>query len=270
MAYENFKPTIWSKFIQHELEKKAILVDSCWRQFQGEVQNGKQVKILGVGKPSIGNYTGASIGSPETIADSSVIMPIDQAKYFNFMVDDVDEAQSVPGLMEALMKEATLEMALAIDSYIATLALNAGTVSAETQVNSADTAIAAIDAGLLKLRENDVQIGDNVVIELPPFVYRYLKDKYIALDTNNSEILKKGIVGMYDNCKVRISNNLHTSGTSYYGMIRTEKAIAFASQIQDVEAYRPETLFSDAVKGLNVFGAKVVRPKELYGLRVKK
>jgi hypothetical protein len=53
-------------------------------------------------------------------------------------------------------------------------------------------------------------------------------------------------------------------------MIRTEKAIAFASQIQNVEAYRPEGLFSDAVKGLHVFGAKVVRPKELYGLRVKK
>jgi hypothetical protein len=79
MAYENFKPTIWSKYIQHELEKKAVLLDHCWRQFQGEVQHAKSVKILGVGKPSIGNYTGASIGTPETIADSSVIMPIDQA-----------------------------------------------------------------------------------------------------------------------------------------------------------------------------------------------
>ena len=119
MAYENFKPTIWSKFIQHELEKKAVLLDHTWRKFQGEVQHAKNVKILGVGKPSIGNYTGASIGTPETIADSSVVMPIDQAKYFNFMVDDVDEAQSIPGLMEALMQEATLAMALEIDSYIA-------------------------------------------------------------------------------------------------------------------------------------------------------
>ena len=270
MAYENFKPTIWSKFIQHELEKKAILADHCWKQFEGEVRHAKQVKILGVGRPTIGSYTGASIGAPENIADSSVMMDINNAPYFNVGLDDVDKAQSVPGLMEAILKEGAIGMALAIDSAIAKEALNAGTISSETQINSADAAIAAIDAGLLKLRENDVQIGDNVVIEIPPFVYKYLKDKYIAIDTNNSEMLKKGIVGMYDGCKVRISNNLYTSGTSYYGMIRTEKAIAFASQIQNVEAYRPEGLFSDAVKGLHVFGAKVVRPKELYGLRVKK
>ena len=270
MAYENFKPTIWSKYIQHELEKKAILLDHCWRQFEGEVQHAKQVKILGVGRPTIGSYTGASIGAPENINDSSVMMDINNAPYFNVGLDDVDKAQSVPGLMEAILKEGAIGMALAIDSAIAKEALNAGTISGELQIDSADDAIAAIDAGLLKLRENDVQIGDNVVIEIPPFVYKYLKDKYIALDTNNSEMLKKGIVGMYDGCKVRISNNLYTSGTSYYGMIRTDKAIAYAGQVDITEPYRPHDYFKDAVKCLTVFGTKTVRPKELYGLRVKK
>jgi len=270
MAYENFKPTIWSKFIQHELEKKAILLDHCWRQFEGEVQHAKQVKILGVGRPTIGSYTGAPIGPPENIEDSSVMMDINNAPFFNVGLDDVDKAQSVPGLMEAILKEGAIAMALAIDSAIAKEALNAGTISAETQVNSADAAIAAIDAGLLALRENDVQIGDNVVIEIPPFVYKYLKDKYIALDTNNSEMLKKGIVGMYDGCKVRISNNLYKSGNSYYGMIRTDKAIAYAGQVDITEPYRHPDYFKDAVKCLTVFGTKVVRPKELYALRVKK
>ena len=195
MAYENFKPTIWSKFIQHELEKKAILLDHCWRQFEGEVQHAKQVKILGVGRPTIGSYTGASIGPPENIEDSSVMMEINNAPFFNVGLDDVDKAQSVPGLMEAILKEGAIGMALAIDSAIAKEVLNAGTISAETQINSADAAITAIDAGLLALRENDVQIGDNVVIEIPPFVYKYLKDKYIALDTNNSEMLKKALWG---------------------------------------------------------------------------
>ncbi len=270
MAYENFKPIIWSKFIQHELEKKAILLDSCWKQFQGEAKHAESVKILGVGKPTIGKYTGASIGSPEAVQDTSVIMPIDQAKYFNFAVDDVDKAQSIPGLMEALMKEATQSMALDIDGYIASKATEAGKVTTATSVTSADTAIAAIDGGLLWLRENDVQIGDEVVIEIAPYVYRYLKDKYIVLDTNNSDMLRTGIVGTYDGVKVRVSNNLYTNGANTYNMIRTPKAIAFAQQIHDVEAYRPETLFSDAVKGLNVYGAKVVRPKELYTLVTKK
>ena len=195
---------------------------------------------------------------------------IDKAKYFNFGVDDVDKAQSVPGLMEALMKEATRAMALEVDTHIASLAVNAGASSATTQINSAAAAKTAVDAGILKLRENDVAIDDEVVMELPPFVYQLLKDKYIELDTTNSEMMKKGIVGYYDNVRVRVSNNLYNDTVDYYAMIRTKNAIAYVNQIDKVEAYRPEGLFNDAVKGLNVFGAKVVRPKELYVIKAHK
>lgn len=270
MAYGNFKQVFWSKFIQHELEKKAILLDNCWRQFEGEVQHGRSVKILGVGRPTIGDYTGASIGAPETIADTSVMMTIDKARFFNFMVDDVDKAQSQQGLMEALMQEATLAMALDIDSYIATKALDAGKVAASKQINTSALAKEAIDDGILWLRENDVQIGDTVIAEIPPFLYELFKDKIVTLDTNNSNIIKKGIVGTYDGINIRVSNNLYKVGDDWHMMIRTPKAIAFASQIQKTEAYRPDQLFSDAVKGLNVYGAKAVRPKELYAAKVKK
>lgn len=270
MAYAQFKQTFWSKHIQHELEKKAILAEFTNRTFQGEARLGNKVKILGVGKPAIGNYVGTTIGSPENVADTSVFLDIDKAKYFNFAVDDVDKAQSVPGLMEALMKEATLAMALQIDSDIAAQAANAGTISSSTQVNTAALAKSSVDTGILALREKDVQIGDEVVMELPPFVYQLLKDKYIELDTSNSEMMKKGIVGYYDNIKVRVSNNLYNDGTDYYAMIRTKNAIAYVNQIDKVEPYRPDDLFTDAIKGLNVYGSKVVRPKELYAIRVHK
>jgi hypothetical protein len=271
MAYANFKQTFWSKHIQHELEKRTILASFCNREFEGEAKHGNQVKILGVGRPSIGNYTGADIGTPEVVEDSSVMLTIDKAKYFNFMVDDVDKAQSVPGLMEALMQEATRAMALQIDSDIAEIGgKGAGTASASTEIKTAAAAKTAIDAGILTLRENDVQIDDEVVMELPPFVYQLLKDKYIELDTANSEMMKKGIVGFYDNVRVRVSNNLYNDGTNDYCMIRTKKAIAYVNQIDKVEPYRPDGLFSDAIKGLNVYGAKVVRPKELYVIKARK
>jgi hypothetical protein len=271
MAYTNFKQTFWSRHIQHELEKRTILADFCNKQFTGEAKFGNQVKILGVGRPSIGNYDGTDIGAPEDVQDSSVMLLIDQAKYFNFGVDDVDKAQSVPGLMEALMEEATRAMALTIDSHIAEIGgKGAGAASATTQINSAAAAKTAVDAGILKLRENDVQIDDEVVMELPPFVYQLLKDKYIELDTANSTMMKKGIVGFYDNVRVRVSNNLYNDGTDYYCMIRTKNAIAYVNQIDKVEAYRPEGLFKDAIKGLNVYGAKVVRPKELYVIKAHK
>ena len=271
MAYTNFKQTFWSKHIQHELEKKAILAEFCNREFEGEARQGNQVKIVGVGRPAIGNYAGTTIGDPENVADTSVFLTIDKAKYFNFGVDDVDKAQTVPGLMEGLMDEAMIAMALEIDSDIAEFGSKAaGNFSATTQINSAASAKTAIDAGLLKLRENDVQITDDVVIELPPFVYQWMKDKYIELDTANSEMMRKGIMGYYDNARVRISNNLYNDGVDYYAMIRTKKAIAYVNQIDKVEAYRPPTLFNDAVKGLNVYGIKTVRPKELYVIKAHK
>jgi hypothetical protein len=270
MSYANFKPTIWSQFIQRELEKKCKLVADCWSQFEGEAKHGNKVKILGVAPITIGDYKGTSIGAPQTQEGNLVELDIDQAKFFNFGVDDVDRAQSIEGLMPTLMAEATHRMAVARDSFVASLAKDAEQMSATLAIQDPEDAKAAIDAGLLALRENDVDLEDNVVIEIAPFVYQLLRDNLAALKTNNDELIRKGAVGMYDNCVVKMTNNLYNDGTDDYCMIRTKKAIAFAGQIDSVEAYRPDDLFCDAVKGLNVFGAKIVRPKELYVIKAHK
>lgn len=267
MAYNNFKPTIWSEFIQRELEKKCRLVEDCWRQFEGEAKRGKIVKILGVGSPTIGSYTGQSIGAPQTVEGTEVNLEINQAKFFNFMVDDVDRAQSVPGLMETLIKEATAKMAQNRDSYVASLAAEAENKVEGGEIGTPEDAKKALDKALLKLRENDVDLEDEVVIEVAPFFYQLLRDNLAAMKTNNDELVAKGVVGMYDNCRVKLSNNLYNDGTDTYMMVRTKRAIAFAGQIEEVEAYRPQDLFSDAMKGLNVYGAKIVRQKEIVALK---
>lgn len=270
MSYNNFKATVWSKYIQLELERRCIIADWTNRKFEGQAKHNETVKILGVGIPTIGNYTGVSIGTPETIDDSSVFMKIDQAKFFNFMVDDVDKAQTQPGLMEAILTNTTRAMANERDKHVAAQAVNAGGLSATTEVKTAAAAKTAIDAGLLKLRENDVYLDAEVVIEIPYFVYQLFRDQLVTLRTQNDELIKKGIIGMYDGCYVRPTNNLYNDGTDDYAMIRTKDAIAFAGGIEKTEAYRPEVLFSDAMKGLNTYGAKVVRPKELYTIKVHK
>lgn len=270
MSYTNFKPTVWSKYIQLELEKKTILAEWCNTKFEGDAKKNEIVKILGVGTPTIGTYTGASIGSPETVADEASYLKIDQAKFFNFAIDDVDKAQTQTGLMEALLKNTTRAMAKERDSYVALQASLAPNITASTQIDTAAKAKTAIDTGILLLRENDVDMDSEVVIELPYFMYLLFRDKLVELKTNNDELIKKGIVGMYDNCMVRISNNLYDDATDKYAMIRTKDAMAFAGGIDETEAYRPETLFSDAMKGLNTFGAKIVRPKEIYTMKVHK
>lgn len=271
MSYENFKPTIWSNFIQRELERKCRLVESCWKQFEGEVKHGKEVKILGVGSPTIGNYTGASIGAPENPEGTDVTLAIDQAKFFNFAVDDVDKVQSVPGLMEKLLEEATHKMAVARDSYVGSLAAEATYSVSKGAITTTDAARKALDEALLILRENDVDLEDEAVIEVAPFFYQLIRNDLAALKTNNDQLIANGSVGMYDNCVVKSSNNLLVDGEGLTNMmIRTKRAIAFAGQIDSVEAYRPDTLFADAMKGLNVYGAKIIRPKELVVLKVKK
>ena len=83
---------------------------------------------------------------------------------------------------------------------------------------------------------------------------------------------ENGCIGSIAGCKVFVSNNVSsiTEGGSLHHMcyLRTKRAIAFAEQLSEIEAYRPELRFADAVKGLMLYGSKVVYPNELYVLDV--
>lgn len=271
MSYANFKPTIWSHFIQTELEKRCKLVDDCNRQFEGEARLGSRVKILGAAAPDVFTYDAtAGMSDPQTIEGTSVFLDVDQAKAFNFMVDDLDRLQATPELMPVMLEEAGRKMAAARDSYVAEMAKEATQTTESTQVTTGAQAKALIDQALLTLRENDVDVADNVSITVSPFFYQLFRDALTELKTNNDELIAKGVVGMYDCARVILSNNLYNDGTDDYMMVRTNKAIAFASAIDETEAYRPEKYFSDAIKGLNVYGGKLVRPKELVVIKAHK
>ena len=274
MAYANFKQTIWSKKIQQELTKLTVLQEDCNTQFQGEAKMGETVKILGAVAPSVKTYVpGTNIDAAETPDATSIELKINQYNYTHFLVDDVDEAQSVEGMMEALMKASSGELAEARDSYIAGLAKDfaaEGQVSASTAVTDAAGAKAAVDAAFVKLWDNGVRINAGVSIVMTPWFYTLFKDKLTELSTDNLDLIKKGIVGLYNGATVKLSNNLYNDGTDDCMLIRTKDAIAFAGGIHKVEPYRPEGQFSDAIKVLDTFGAKIVRPKELYIIKAHK
>ncbi|MBQ9744476.1 MAG: P22 coat protein - protein 5 domain protein, partial [Clostridia bacterium] len=130
MAYENFIPSVWSEAINRGLERACVFVQDCNRQYEGEVKEcGDSVHILGVGKPTIrklerGNASGEIEGAEE-IADNSVILNVNQIRYFNYKVGDIDKAQAVGGLMDALSEETSEGIANAMDTYVADLATQA-------------------------------------------------------------------------------------------------------------------------------------------------
>lgn len=260
MAVSNFIQTIWSKNIQDDLELKTKLVQNCTREYQGDVKYAGSVKILGVGEPTIGAYDNTQDISIEEMSDRGQILPIDQANYFAFYVDDINEAQSVPGLAKKYQEKAVHGLATARDTYIANL-IKSGFYAVTAAGTSHAQVTAAIDGAIVKLRERN--FDEEGVIEISPAVYNVFKQDLIDISTNNPDYIKRGVVGYYDGFEVIMSNNLAKDSTYVYCDIRGKKAIAFAGQINEVEALRAEKKFKDIVRGLDTFGAKIIDNERL-------
>lgn len=271
----NFQQTIWSKSILRSLDKITSLRNHCNFQYEKDSHNAKEVKILSVNRPTIRTYVPGTALVRESAADSSQLMQLNQYRYFNFEVEDIVKAQSVPGLMEALTDEAGKGLALEGDKYVAEVVKTAAdaneiAVSATEIALTASNAMASVEEGFATLYANDCKVSDTFYLELAPKVFTTYRQSLTELSTNNPEILKKGAVGKINNAFVCIENCLPASDTANYNILRTDKAVAFAEQIDKVEKYRPEDAFTDAVKGLYVFGAKIVRPAEIYIMKTKK
>lgn len=282
MSVKNFIQTIWSKRILDELKRKCILIQNCTTEYQGDCKYARTVKILSVGDPTIGIYTGDKINYEE-MSDGEQLLTIDIANYFAFLVHDVDEAQSVPGLRNKYQEKATDALAKKRDDLVGKLvagvaqssvdekaknttykegATNIITASGKTQA----AIKTAIDEAIVKLRENDFLGGG--VIELSPAVYMAFKNNLVELNTNNPELIKRGQVGMYDTYEVYMSNGVYKDDTHIHCIVRSKNAIAFAGQINDVEAGRHQDYFADYIRGLDTHGIKIIKQKELVDLKI--
>lgn len=282
MSVKHFIQTIWSKKIQDDLEEKCKLVQDCTREYEGDCKYAQTVKILAVGEPTIGNYIGQDI-TIEEMTDSSQDLVIDVQKYFAFEVKDVDKAQSVPGLPEKYQQKSMRKLALAREKFIGALVAGKAQSSADEEAGNdtykpgATNIITAagktkgniktaIDDAIVMLREKN--FDDAGVVEIDPRTYKTFKDELIELKTANDELIKRGVVGQYDSYDVKSTNNVYRDDTHVYCIVRSDKAIAFAGQINEVEAGRMEKRFSDYVRGLDTYGAKIIAQDELVCVKI--
>lgn len=282
MSVKHFIQTVWSKKIQDDLEEKCKLVKDCTRTYEGDCQYAQTVKILAVGDPTVDGYIGQDINIEE-MTDSSQDLVIDVQNYFAFEVKDVDKAQSVPGLPEKYQQKAMRKLALKREKFIG--ALVAGKAQATTDEKAKNTTYkegaktiitatnktqAAIkisfDEAIVTLREKN--FDDAGVIEMDPRDYGLFKDELIELKTANDELIKRGVVGTYDNYEVKSTNNVYRDESFVYCIVRSKEAIAFAGQINEVEAGRMEKRFSDYIRGLDTFGAKIIAQDELVCVKI--
>ena len=271
MAITNFIPEVWSAQLQTSLKKATVFASPqvVNRNYEGEIAAaGDTVRITSISRPTVADYVKNSTTiTPETLTDAQRTLVVDQAKYFAFEVDDIDMRQAKSGgaLMAEAADEAAYALVDAVDTYIAGLFSGA---QAANQISTTSITTAALaKTGLVnlakKLNEANVPQAGRFVI-LPPWYVALLVDGSVfgQVDASgSSEGLREGFITRALGFNVMMSNNVtNTTGDDYRICAGYAGAITFAEQINKVEAYRPESAFSDALKGLHLYGAKLTRP----------
>ena len=280
MTVNNFIPTIWAGTVFTDFQKATILGGLANHDYEGEITGqGDTVKITKVGPVTIRSYTKNSTSNltVEQLNDSQTALNIDQAKYFAFSVDDVDQAQVKGNVLGAGMMEAGQGLAEDADNYIANLYTQAGasTYASVTIASSNSDVLTLFGRAKQLLSEmNCPQAGRKAYIS--PYVEaQVVKQNVMMTLGQNVDMFGNGYIGRYMGFDIFVSNNLATGSTHtasspvHECLFGTNAAITFADQIVKTVAYRPEGSFSDAVKGLHVYGAKVIQPKALVCIETR-
>lgn len=278
-----FIPTVWAARLLSALETSLVYAQRnvCNRDYEGEIREaGNAVKIASIGDVSIGNYVkNTDIGDPEVLSDDELLLEIDQSKYFNFYVDSVDRAQQNVNTLDEAMRSSAWALRREADAFLAGRMVAA--VANDNKIGSPTTPIVPtkddayeylVDLGVL-LDESDVPIDSRFVIVPAWFHALLLKDdRFIAAGSLRSDKrLGNGQVGEAAGFSILKSNNVpHVSGAKYKILAGHRIATSYAEQIVDLQTYKPEKRFGDAVKGLHVYGAKIVRPTALAMLIASK
>lgn len=288
MAFQKFKPEVWSQKFMEDLDKTLVFKEDCNHTYEGDAKKpGDAVRIFGLGDVEIGAWHHGKLeqlSTAQEVTGHSILMPINEIRTFNFEVgDDLDKAQAMggSGLMGKFTTKAKDNVADVIDQFIAGLhvgecatAYNSGTQISAAGGGGATAILDAIDTAYLKLLENNVSRNTKVTLTAPPWFIMMLKRAYVELDTDNSAMLANGRVGRYGGITLKESNNVYHATESdhdvYHIQLKTDEAIAFVNPYTHMEGYRPDLTFIDCVKGYTLFDGMVVAPKQVIDLNVYK
>lgn len=345
MAIQYFIPEVWHASLLGALDKALVYGGVCNRDYEGDITAfGDTVHINSISDPTISDYTrNTDLSSPEALTDAEQLLTIDQAKSFNFQVDDLDAAQVRNN--GALMNEATRRGAFGLrdkaDQFVASkMALSAtalGVVDATTSTNVYDKLL--VPASVALDQANVPEEMRWIVLDPATYGKLQLDSRFVKANESGTNALHNGQVGDAAGFRIYKSNNapqanrtvasittvsgaktltgvagqfsqgdvgLSVTGTGVGGSAKIASvnadgsvatadtnssasgtvtitlagggqlaiagssiATTFAQQILKVEGYRPEKRFADALKGLYVYGGKVVRSSALVVSSVK-
>lgn len=296
MSLNQLIPEVWTAQILSNLSKSLVygqpgVVNT---DYEGEIANaGDTVQISSIGRVSVNPYTrNEPITAPEVLSGYQRTLKVDQAQYFNFMVDDIDAAQQKPKVLREASQEAAYSLRDVADQYIAGLYVDAArTIGSDadpvtvvpSDPASEERAAYEVLVDLATMLDekytdaNGIEQGgvpdDGRFCVVSPSFYGKLRkdDRFVDASASGTTMtLRNGQVGDAAGFRVLKSNNVPKVAGDGSATFSNEKIIAghsmawtYAEQINKTEGYRPPDHFSDALKGLHLYGAKVVRPYAL-------
>jgi hypothetical protein len=277
MAITQMLPQIWSARILAKLEKNLVFAQPgvVNRDYEGDIRaDGDRVHIHSFNDLTVSSYTKNSTTiSYENLTDSRVTLLIDQSKYFAFSIDDIDAAQVRPKLIDAAADRAAYQLAEVADSYIAGLYSGASTSSPDNTIETSQFTATNVyqkfvDLAVLMDQVNLPAEGRYVVV--PPWVKGLLLQNSTFVTAAQPSAVLNGSIGQIAGLNILVSNNVKTTGTSpvvSHMMAGHASALAYAEQIVNVEGLRLEGSFADAVRGLHLYGGKVLDGARLFDLQ---
>ena len=241
-------------------------------EYEGEISGqGDKVNIRTVPAVTVADYTGSL--SYADVTSGTVELNINKAKSYAFKVDDILRQQADIDFMNAAAEDAAQNMKIAIEQDVFA---NVGAGSSLTDVNSSEAGTNAgnilghiLTAGRT-LDENNIPETERFMIIDPATAAIIknsdLKQAYLTGDAESP--IRNGNIGMIDRFTVYVSNNLPSSGSVTTGLFGHPKAVAYASQMTNTETVRLESSFGDGVRGLAVYGYKVVVPTAIGEIKL--
>lgn len=281
----NFIPEIWSGKLIENFYDATVLSAISNTDYEGEIRNmGDTVNIRTTPEITIQTYVKGQTLSVENPDKAKLQLVIDKGEYFACVEDDVDQVQSDIALMDMWSKDASERMKIKIDERVLTDILTdvsannkgttagaisgnidlgvAGTPEALTKTNVIDK---IVDMGTV-LDEANCPEGDRFLV-IPAKMAGLIKQsdlKDASITGDNQSPLRNGRLGMIDRFTVYVSHNLKKTSGGEFSVIGGHKmGFTFASQMTNMETIRSETTFGNIIRGLQVYGYKVVKPEAL-------
>jgi hypothetical protein len=280
----NFIPEIWSGKLIENFYDATVLAAIANTDYEGEIKAfGDTVNIRTTPELTIRNYEKGMTLTVEQPNKPKLQLVIDKGEYFAAVEDDVDRIQSDINLMDTWSKDASERMKIKIDQRVLTDMLvgiaavnkgatagritagfDLGTTAAPVAITKSNVLDFIVDMGTV-LDEANAPESDRFLV-IPAKMAGMIKKsdlKDASLSGDSMSVLRNGRLGMIDRFTLYTSHNLLNDSGKFSLVAGHKMGLTFASQMTEMETIRSETTFGDIVRGLQVYGYKVVKPEAL-------